>query len=203
VDGRHIIGCGTGRSGTTSLAHVIGRCRGIHCTHEDDPRLPWKHNEELYQLKIKKLFSGSDPTGDVYLGYLPYVRRFLADFDNLKVVCVERDREEVIKSYLAWTKPRNLNHWIEHDGTIWQRHGWDIAYPKFQATTKEEALGMYWDHYYQGIRAIQADHPARVLIVQVESLNTEEGQDAIFDFLELPPGDRYYTARSRLNQGAY
>ncbi len=194
-----VIGCGTGRSGTLSLSRIIGRCRGMYCTHEAAPLLPWEWNEHLYRGKVALLRDSPDSVGDVYFAYLPYLRRLFDDVDGLRVVCMERDREQVIRSYVGWTRDRNVNHWMRHDGTRWNRHGWDTAYPKFDATSKEEALGMYWDFYYHEIRAIRDEHPDAVMVLPVEELNTEEGQSLLFDFLDMPAADRYYSTTTKLH----
>lgn len=37
-----ILGLGSGRCGTLSLAHVLNRQPGVQVSHEERPRLPWK-----------------------------------------------------------------------------------------------------------------------------------------------------------------
>ena len=195
----NVIGCGTGRSGTMSLAQVIGRCRGIVCTHEVRPLLPWEYDAKRYRRRLDDYLQSPDGSADVYFGYLPHLRRFFLDIADLKVLCVERARDEVVDSYMRWTG--NANHWMEHDGTTWAYNWWDRCYPKFPATSKDEAIGMYWDHYYSEIRKIQAEHPSDVLIVPTESLNTDEGRHQIFDFLEIEEADRYHPIATVHHQG--
>ena len=62
---------------------------------------------------------------------------------------------------------------------------WDPCFPKYPAD-RETACGQYWDDYYHRAERWERLFPARFRVFEVEDLNTEDGQHAILDFLDLP-----------------
>jgi len=195
-----LIGCGTGRCGTVSLSRLVNSGEGAVCTHERRPLLPWVLDEDLLLERIR-YFEGSDSTlvGDVAYFHLPYLERLLEALPEARVICLERDRKEVIESFLWWTNWQN--RWQDHDGIEWVKNPvWDLTYPKFDmALSKSEAIGEYWDHYHAQIRALAEGHPGRVRIFEIEALNSREGQDRIFDFLGVQEARRKHPHQNRHN----
>ena len=193
------LGCGTGRCGTTSLAKLLASCEDAVCTHERRPVLPWVFDEELFQERVT-YFSQSSASlvGDVSYFYLPYLEHFIHIFPQMKIVCLERDRQEVIESFM-W-KTGWHHHWYEHDGKDWVKYPlWDVTYPKYDIPDKAQAIGAYWDDYYQKIRLIAKKYPEKVQIFEMDILNTQQGQQRIFDFLEIPAMHRRYQAKPQYN----
>lgn len=194
-----LIGCGTGRCGTTSLAKLIGGCKDAVCEHERRPLLPWLFNEDLFQERVK-WFSTSKAavTGDVAYFYLPYLEKLIGVLPGLKIVCLERDRQAVIDSFM-W-KTRWQNRWNDHDGTEWAKDAvWDQTFPNYDIMDKQGAIGAYWDDYRIRIRRIANKFPLNVLLVKMEELNTFKGQQSIFDFLDMPEKNRRYVEKPRYN----
>jgi len=193
------IGCGTGRCGTTSLARLIGGCENAVCTHERRPLLPWTFNEELFQERVR-WFSNSTASviGDVAYYYLPYLERFIQEFPDVKIICLERDRQAVIDSYMWKTQWRN--RWSNHNGTDWAKDQvWDATYPKYDTTDKAKAIGLYWDHYRKWIRLLAKEFPANLRTFGMDVLNTKTGQQKILDFLGIPERYRRYREKLRYN----
>lgn len=184
-----------------SLSRTVGRCRGVYFAHEAFPHLSWEpistedYDFELtYAAKVGLLQSG---TGDVHPAYLPHLPRLLVDVPDLRVVCMERPRPEVVASFMAWTP--GMNYWQDHDGSEFSHGAWDRAFPHFAAPDKAAALGQYWDQYYHSIRELQSAYPGQVLTFPTAALSTHAGQRRLFDFLGVSLRDRFYSA-SHLNQ---
>ena len=199
IDRVVFIGCGTGRCGTTSLAILIEGCEDAVCIHERRPLLPWVFNEDLFQERVK-WFSTSTAgiTGDVAYFYLPYLEKLIGVFPNMKIVCLERSRQAVIDSFM-W-KTQGQNPWYNHDGTEWAKDAvWDETFPKYDIVDKAEAIGAYWDDYRKSIRRIARKFPANVQLLKMEDLNIAQGQQRIFDFLEIPEKSRCYMKKPRYN----
>ena len=188
-----VIGCGTGRCGTTSLAKLITGCEDAVCEHERRPLLPWVFNKELFQERVRWFAtSKAAVTGDVAYYYLPYLKKLIGVFPALKIVCIERDRQAVIDSFM-W-KTSWQNRWRDHNGTQWAKDAvWDRTFPKYDIMDKQEAIGAYWDDYHRTIRRIAGKFPANVELVRTEELNTASGQRKIFDFLEMPEKNRRFS----------
>lgn len=195
------LGCGTGRCGTTSLAKLLASCEDTVCTHERRPVLPWVFDEELFQERVtyfSQLQSSASLVGDVSYFYLPYLEHFIRIFPQMKIVCLERDRQEVIDSFMWQTQ--YWNHWYNHDGKEWLEDNiWDVTYPKYDIPDKPKAIGAYWDDYRKQIRLIAKTYPKNVQIFRMDILSTLEGQKKIFDFLSVPEKNRRYQEKRRHN----
>jgi hypothetical protein len=191
------IGCGTGRSGTTSLASLIDGCEDAVCMHERRPLLPWIFDEGFFQEHVAWFLNASASTiGDVAFFYLPYIERFLEVFPRMKVLCIERDRQEVVDSYMAWTQWRN--HWYDHDGSRWFKdHVWDQCYPKYHTADKLQAIGSYWDDYQRQIRFLANKYSDNIGLFDISILNNKPGQNQIFDFLCIINRNRRYPRQAR------
>lgn len=191
------LGCGTGRSGTTSLTSLINRCEDAVCTHERRPLLPWVYNEDAFQERVAWFSNASTSTiGDVAFFYLPYIEKFLEVFPHMRVLYIERDRQEVVDSYMAWTQWRN--HWQDHDGSKWfEDPVWDPCYPKYHTADKPQALAAYWDDYKQQIHFLAGKYPDNIGIFDINILNNKPGQDQIFDFLDIINKHRRYPRQTQ------
>jgi hypothetical protein len=196
-----VIGCGTGRCGTKSLSKLIDDCQQALCTHERRPILPWAFSDVHLQARVHDLQRADSPVvGDVAYYYLPYLERLIEMIPDLKVVCLERDRQEVIDSYMQ--KTQGWNHWYEHDGKAWAYDPfWDATYPKYPIAYKPDAIGAYWDEYHDTIRHTADQHPVNVRVMGTETLNTRAGQDTLFDFIGISEDHRRYPDHCRHNVG--
>jgi hypothetical protein len=60
---------------------------------------------------------------------------------------------------------------------------WDKTFPKFDAATKGQAIGMYWDYYYETASALADKLPDRFRIFDVGVLNSDAGSTGAAGFL--------------------
>lgn len=176
-----IIGLGTGRCGTMSLAKILDGQENTSISHEFcRSDLPWNKDinkfEKLYDLMNKRK---EGIVGDVSFYLLPYVNESLKRNSGTKFIIIKRNKEETIKSYLKKTEGRN--HWNNHDGKIWRSSSWDHCYPKFQTATKEEALSKYYDLYYE----ICSNIPSEICFwMDTEDLNDKNKIIKMLEFCE-------------------
>lgn len=197
---RMVIGLGTGRCGSRSLAAWLNSQQGAHVSHEMlGPAVPWQDGDSAVWEAIRNFPIGDHLTltGDVACYYLPYVERILSVHPLARFVCLKRDREETIASFIKKT-PRK-NHWVNHDGIQWRHSPWDHCFPKYLASSKEDAIGRYWDEYYGRAAELQSRFPSLFRIFPTESLNTEDGQCDVLDFLTVPQAARRFAVGIRLN----
>lgn len=147
--------------------------------------------------------------GDIAYYYLNYVDEILATVPECVFVCIKRDREQTISSWLnkssikrwksLWLADRikswltrtpfytEYNYWQEHDGSRWKKDPvWDSCFPKFEASSKREAIGMYWDYYYLEAEKLQQKHPDCFRIFDVNDLGNPDGQRGILSFIGIP-----------------
>lgn len=181
-----VLGIGTGRCGTNSLAAILDAQPDARVTHEALPHLPWESDAVLLNERIGQLRArDARVAGDVAFYYLPYVRPILEQLPDARVVCLRRDRAETVRSYLA--KADGRNHWMRHDGSRWRLDPiWDACYPKYERDGIRPALEAYWDEYYSTVAELEAEFPHNVRLWEMEeALNTREGLEGVLDFVGL------------------
>lgn len=196
-----VIGLGTGRCGTDSLAYFLDLQEGANVSHElFKHKLRWQGGEKQIDklLQWMKLQTDQTLVGDVAFAYLPYVGYILSRWPTAKFICLQRDRTETIESFIKKTPGRN--HWVQHDGAQWQADRWDGCFPHYAAPSKPEALGRYWDEYYATAAELQAAYPAAFRIFPTTALNQREGQQALLSFIGIPHQQMRLPARVHENQ---
>ena len=172
-----IIGLGTGRCGTVSLSHLLNSQKSSQFTHEANPRLPWEQNMNLFDKFMTGLEeTDKDFVGDVSFYHLPYVEQMIMRNSEIKFVCLQRDKDATVKSYLK--KIGERNHWSSK-GTV---DVWDKHYPTYEEMAKPMAIGKYWDDYYAKVNGLAWQYPDSVKIWKTEDLNNEESVLEILEF---------------------
>lgn len=231
-----IIGLGTGRSGTTSLAHLLNKQPNSVVFHEMNPSMMRFSGTKAPVLNTIKeyeaILDGGDPSyltvdlgrkqsadkydalsqmkevsllGDIAFYYLTYVEDIIAISNRVRFVCLKRDRSQTINSWIKksrierwrskWWGERlsalmqripfheSKNFWMDHDGTEWRLDPvWDKCFPTFKASSKDEAIGKYYDYYYEEAEKLTLKHPEVFKIIELDRLNTEEGKTEIMNF---------------------
>src|SRR5262249_28456459 len=121
-----ILGLGSGRCGTHTLAEVLGQQPEAHFTHEQPPLLAWRRappapgiRERLVRLRRTRL---GRYIGDVASFYLPYAEEAIAAEPGIRMICLERPREEVVASFGRWLDaiyPIPTDHWSRVPALGW------------------------------------------------------------------------------------
>lgn len=194
---RFVLGVGTGRCGTDSLASLLDIQTGASVTHERfGPQVPWgTGGYDWLRHLTQERPPGRALYGDVALYWLPQIERLLTDpalrdvARGLRVVALRRGQAATVESYMKKTEgPDGRNHWMNHDGSTYTpcKLGWDQCYPKFRAEDKREALSMYWAAYYGEVDRLTEKYPAQVQCFDMNALNSRGGQRAILQFVGIP-----------------
>ncbi len=152
--------------------------------------------------------------GDVASYYLPHAEAILLSLPQIKILCIERNRVEVINSFEkkmeltfyskfpTWSRciidklpvVTHRNHFLEHIGMRWKLdQTWDKCFPKFESSELREAIGRYWDLYHSEVRRLKASFPQSVEIFEIDDLNSSEGQMRILNFCGIDRGLRLYS----------
>ena len=195
-----VIGLGTGRCGTHSLAHLLNQQNAAKVDHERvDHQIRWHGSEEAVQTFLDEAVAQIQfqLIGDVAFYYLPYVEVILARQPKVKFICLQRACKETVASYLQKTDGRN--HWMDHDGRNWQLSRWDACYPKYAVPDKESALTLYWYDYYFTATRLQALYPQQFRLFPMTALNSKAGQHAILAFLGIPEAQMRFAVGLRVN----
>lgn len=179
-----IIGLGTGRCGSNSFQTLLSKQPDCTCFHEHRPRPDWENDEKTVLEKIKYLMTlWQTNVGDVGMYYLSYVDFILEKYPECKFVCLKRDKEATIKSFMKKTQGRN--HWMPHNGKWKKCPNWDQCFPKYNVESKLDALAAYWDDYYTRSEEFVEKYPRNFKIFNVEDLNNEDQVERILNFCHI------------------
>lgn len=252
---RAIIGIGTGRTGTHSLAQLLNAQENTICFHEINPAcMKWSGTEVTVSSMLREfedLCTGKDRNisidytspkrnipleklpkmgsievvGDIALYYLTYVPFLCSKDMDIRIPCIKRNKDETVNSFIRkmkvpisrqpdtiYSKLRKIigdkeiiknryrNHWIEHDGSVFEKDmKWDKCFPKFDAKDLREALGLYWDYYYEKANYFERKYPDKVRIFDIEDLNNLAGKNSILSFCGYTStniSDQYHTNKA-------
>lgn len=184
-DKKFVIGIGTGRCGTVTLSTVLSGCKGCNVKHEffeGGKTLPWEYSQNCMMQKCVAIgmLEGS-LVGDVASYYLNYVEHIPKSLSPLKVVHIYRNKNAMVKSFMAKTKGRN--NWGTNAGL------WNHCFPTYDLP-KQQAIEKYYDEYMEKVEELKSK--LDVFEICVTDINHREKRDELFDFLEIPADDRYY-----------
>ena len=229
-----VIGLGSGRSGTASLAQLLNAQKDALCFHEMNPSCVRFHDTPRPILnsidEFQAIVAGGEPSalsvdlsrdvaataydqlcrmpkvrllGDIAFYYLAYVEAIAAHNPNVRFVCLRRQREDTVRSWerkqtikrwpskyladrlacLITREPfhQGYNSWMEHDGTEWARDPvWDKCFPKFSGPTRRDAIGQYWEYYYQQVAIIEEKLPDVFRLWETETIGSREAHKRTF-----------------------
>ena len=199
-DKQLIFGLGTGRCGTFSLTKLLNAQPGFNIGHESYV-LPWEPDYGKLPMALDHFLALSgERVGDVSYSWLSYVPQILADHPDAKFICLYRERELVAKSFFNNTPGRNLwtdpksEYWKEE----WEDRDTDVYFPRYNAD-KLEAIGEYWETYWDRATILAAFNPDNFRMWHTEALNSLEGQTELFDFIGLSKFGRNYDIGVRVN----
>ena len=186
-----IISIGTGRCGSVSLSKFLSAQDKVSVLHEgrlDSHKIrkliKWENDEgNLFEwLEFLLSLDGHKFVGDTGMYYLPYIEHIIDKYPEVKIIVMERNKEEVVKSYIKKTTGRN--HWFNHDGKEWEKDDkWDPCYPKYDVSSKEEALENYWEDYKNQTDNLILKFPEKIKKWTIQALNTTSGKNEILNFL--------------------
>ena len=194
-DKKVILGCGTGRCGTFTLAHIL-RKSGVNMSHEmygkTKLRLEFKIDKEKF-LKLCKYFERLEDkaVGDSDLVYFRYLELFIEKYPDIMIICLKRNKEDTVKSFVK--KCEGKNWWFKHGYKKWINDVVNfIRFPKYETEDLEETIGLYWEHYYEEIDRIRKKHYKNILMIETEKLSYRETQTQIYDFCDISKTDRVF-----------
>lgn len=190
---RYVIGIGSGRCGTKSLAKFLDIQAKTKVSHESYLHLPWvpeRKNAELILRELDKRAAiwGSSVIGEVasyYLNHLPFFFELVPD---LKVICMKRNKEDCVRSICR------MPNWFAPTGC--QIEGFLGCFPTYDLPP-EEAAAKYYDEYYARVDRLLGKYP--ILMVQLEEFCTVIKQRQILDFVGYETGS--YDLGIHLNKG--
>lgn len=183
----NFIGIGTGRSGTSSLAHIVAACANTCVSHEGYPSDWYKVGPNIGKLVLKMRHNKSEVLGEVSCNLLPHIQHLRGPIPDLRVVCLHRNKSDVVKSFMA-----NVGTGLRPgDRPTWKGLGPAERLPIIDAATSEQSWEFYWEYAEELMRMVKEP----VLHMQMLSLNDDFSLKELFDFLDIPTKDVILTDR--------
>ena len=187
-----IISIGTGRSGSASLSSFLSAQESMLFLHEGRLEkekirklIKWENDEEELFKWIDFLVGYDDEAmfvGDTGMYFLPYIEMIINKYNNVKVIGLERDKDEVVESFIKKTEGRN--HWYNHGGKDWKvDKKWDPCFPKYQIKEKRKAIEKYYDEYISKTNYLKIKYPDNVKIWNLLDFNKSKTKNEILDFI--------------------
>jgi hypothetical protein len=209
--GTILLGIGSGRSGSTSLAAVLATVEGSCCTHENPPLISWVPEAEELQFHVRRfrrLAEYFPLVADVSHWWLNVLDDVFTHFPDAKVVGVFRSLGSCASSFMKIKGfgRGSYNHWVPYGNGIWAAAQWDPTYPTYAVPenskrdpdgAKLELITRYVSEYNDKMFSIAARMPEKVMLVRTEDLNDTAAQRTIFEFA----GVRGSVAKTQLNVG--
>lgn len=184
---KFIFGVGSGKCGTVSFAKLL-ELNKVAATHEKF-FMPWEYDCMAGFKGIAYLYyREAEYVADSAFYWINYIELIRSYVPSPKVVCLKRDRDEVVNSWMSYNDPRNYwtspssKYWGEPEDSIDIRM---MMFPKYDLP-KKDAIIEYWDEYYRKAEYWQSKYPEILKIYSMHDvLNTEDGQRDMFKFVGM------------------
>lgn len=196
--GRLVLGLGTGRCGSTTLAGILSMVDGAISTHENPPLVFWEPLQRQVQFHLKRfrVMSRYFPlVFDCSHWWLNALDAVLDAFPHGRAIGLCRDTEACVRSFMEVTE--KLNHWVPPYNHIWQHDRWDPTYPHYDVPENasidrrralRDLITRYVVDYNCKMKELEAKLPGRFVLFRTEDLDNQSTRQRLADYLEMPIG---------------
>jgi hypothetical protein len=171
-----IVGFGTGRCGTASLAAFLNQQPGYAVTHEA-AGLSWVPAFTDTEVCIRQFSSRLGlAAGDVGFYWIHYLDLVLRQFEHAKAINIRRDLDDVIESfwsYLSIEKPRE------------PANGW-YGYPYDSDKATKDSLAYTMRRYRYMEHEVGKLYPGSIFLMGMEDLNKPDILDLLLNWIGTP-----------------
>jgi Sulfotransferase family len=183
--GQIILGIGSGRSGSTTLAALFASWEDSCATHENPPLIGWTPDEAEIAFHLRRfemLRHHYAIVADVSHWWLNALDTVIDRFPDAKIIGLHRDADACARSFMRIKgEGRNsLNHWAPGDNGIWQPNIWDQTYPTYPVPdsaasdpdqAKSVMITQYVRDYNDLMKAWAVRNPEHIVLFETESLS--------------------------------
>ena len=157
-----IIGFGTGRCGTQSLASFLNQQEGFNVTHEGVKLYGCPVISDRECVLDSFMAREGMVIGDIGFYWINYISKILNKRADSKVINVTRDLDEVIESFFTYKTPDKVN-----------LGGW-YGYPYEDDTPTKDAIARTMKHYRFWEDRIKHYHVGMIYHIDMYDLNKED-----------------------------
>ena len=173
---KFIIGFGTGRCGSKSLATLLAKQPSIVSSHEG-VELPWEYNPKKFVESLSQILFLSDNKTpcDVGFYWIQYLDKLINIFPNTKAIYLYRNKEEFIDSWLRNISMKNRKMHL---------------FPDYNMESKE-GLSEYYDYYDKKLNTLLDKYPDNIMPFHYyDLLNDESEQIEMLSFMGIPKAEQ-------------
>lgn len=170
-----VIGYGTGRCGTKSLAAFLDNQKDCDVTHEK-VALGWYQAFTDTEIAIRDFVSrDSKIIGDVGFYWINYLDLILRKYKGSKAINIWRDDEEVIESYWSYMRPdiqdMKYNQWK--------------GYPYDSPNQTKDAIAFTIQRYRFLENEVRKLYPYSIFTIKTDALNNSDVLDELLEWLGI------------------
>jgi hypothetical protein len=195
--GNIVIGIGSGRNGSTSLAEMLSTIEASCCTHENPPLICWSPEPEEVRFHMKRLERLAEHfavVADVAHWWLNAVPELFARIPSARVIGVRREVESCVRSFLKikGAGAGSCNHWVPYGNGIWSAERWDPTYPTYDVPegayddpngAKCKLVRRYVREYNSAMCALAIRWPTKIMMIKTEDLSDRTAQGTLYNFV--------------------
>jgi hypothetical protein len=190
-----LLGIGTGCCGLAALAQRLQQQPGAAVSYEDRPLLPWRRLGGVQTLRERfarwRRTRSGRIVGDVGSFYLPYVEEAIALEPEIRIVCLRRPRDEVVRGFaesLDRCQPLPTDHWAETPAARWYHDPVRTRlFPQYPIQDREAGIGRYWDEYHATVEDVALRFPQQLRVFDARrALHSDEEYRELLAFAGLP-----------------
>jgi hypothetical protein len=193
-----ILGMGAGQCGLPLLAQILSHQPDSLVTHEQLPWLPWevRPNGPGIRERLTRIAATATTrrAGDVAAFYLPYISEAVDFQPSIRIVCLQRPREEIIVEFsrsLDQSMRLPTDHWAREPAPGWHHDPFATpTFPQYDTTERTAGIGRYWDDYYTAAERLARRFPDNVRVWDTSVLTDESGVREVLSWAGIPAAEQ-------------
>ena len=209
-----VIGFGTGRCGTKSLARILDSCVGCYFTHEKY-LIKWGEiNQGVINDTVKDFkdhLSSEIIRGIVSLTYINLIPELMKIFPGVKLIHIYRNKTDVVRSFTTQhgnisritpeTREKAIENALIHvnANNIHPLAGSPYIFPTLNASSTEESYEKYYDYYMGLVDNLRTYY--NIYDLNVKDLSSDKKLAKLYTFIEIPKNNRRFPERRVYNRG--
>ena len=194
--GMVVLGLGSGRSGSTTMASLLGTIAGAKSTHENPIPVFWDPRPQQVEFHLRRfrLLSAFFPiVADCSVWWINLMETVSQALPTTRAIGVYRETEACIRSWIKLSVASFNPFAIPHNG-IWQSYRGDPCFPYYELpanarkdpdAARESQMRRYVTDYNNRLKALAERMPERMLLLRTEELSEPSTLREISQFLGL------------------
>jgi hypothetical protein len=192
--GMVVLGLGSGRSGSTTMAGLLGTIKGAKSTHENPVPVFWDPQPQQVEFHLRRFQILREyflVVADSSVWWINLLDTVSQAFPMTRMIGVVRETVECVRSFKAIMQTR-WNPFVHPHNGIWQTYHGDPLRPHYELpenarkdpnAAREGMIWRYVTDYNNRLNALAKQMPDRMLLLRTEELSEASTRRQISQFL--------------------